>query len=672
MVASVVGMTTNDNSPETNIPDNISEGPSTSPSPTDDLYRHVNGQWLSSHIIPEDRPVDGTFHTLRDQAEAEVREIIEAAAPDSRIGAAWASFMDEAGIEAAGLEPLRADLDLLRGVSSFEELAAAHGALDVVGVGGLAGFYVAKDSGPHQPANQVAYVSQSGLSLPDEAYYRAPQHAPLLAGVTSHIERMLGLVRPTLPELVPAELQHHTDRELAELIIDFETRLAAGQWSVEENRDAHKTYNPTAVEDLPTGYPWATWLRAAHVTADTVIISQPSYLDHVATLASEVGLPTFLLHTAWHILHARAAYLPAAVVAESFDFYGRTLSGQEKQRDRWKRGVGFVESILSEEVGQEFVARHFPPTHKAAMDELVTYLLRAYRQRITALDWMTEDTKTRALAKLDSFLPLIGYPTTWKDYSTLNLGPTGADLLANRRAGSRLAHLRDVNKIGTPAPRDEWICPPQMVNAFYNPVENTITFPAAILRPPFYSPTASPAENFGGIGAVIGHEIGHGFDDQGSHYDGDGAMNSWWTDADRAAFEALTARLVDQFDGLTPLGLAQRGIDGGVNGRFTLGENIGDLGGLGIAVVAYHLWAADHGQDVTATDLRDLFVAWATIWRTAIRPQLAQQYLAIDPHSPAEFRCNMVVRNLDAFHEAFGTQPGDGMWLAPEERVTIW
>ena len=638
-----------------------------------DLYSYVNGPWLQTHTIPADRGVDGTFHKLRDDAEADVHAIVEE--DTGRAGTLFSSFMDVEGINAAGIEALDPDLDLLE-VSTAGEFASNLGELERRGVGAPITFWVEKDSGSE---DAVAYLIQSGLGLPDEAYYREDAHAETRAAYQEHVAAMLGFIDPArLGGLSPAAA--------AERIMALETEIAAGHWDVVAARDAVKTYNPTEVSTLPGAV--HTLITAAGVPDGTAVVMMPSYVSHLAGMLVDARLPDWKLWGVWHVLRSRSGVLPEEVGEKNFEFYGTRLSGATVQRDRWKRGVSLVESLVGEEVGKIFVQRHFPPSSKDDMLELVNYLTRAYEKRIAALPWMTAETKERALEKLGRFKAKVGYPDKWRSYEGLIFGTTGADLLTNVRAGSSFLHDYELAKIGDPADRDEWVTTPQTVNAFYNPVVNDITFPAAILRSPFYSPEASAAENFGGIGAVIGHEIGHGFDDQGSQYDGHGNLNSWWTDEDRAAFTELTDQLVTQFSGLVPRVLQGTDTEG-VNGQFTLGENIGDLGGLGIAVVAYQMWVEENGEEEPGifevegadpslagrefTGLQRLFLSWARVWRTAIRPQMQQQYLAIDPHSPAEFRCNQIVANIDEFYEAFSEfDPSSTMWIEPKDRVNIW
>ena len=642
-----------------------------------DLYQLVNGPWLESHVIPDDRGVDGTFHALRDEAEELVHEIVDK--DTGRPGKLYASFMDTEGVNAAGMAPLDADLDRLS-TADAEELAQRLGELERTGVGSPVTFWVSKDSGSE---DAIAYVIQSGLGLPDEAYYREEAHAETLSAYEKHVAEMLEFLDPARLFGLGAEVAAHR-------IVALEKELAAGHWDVVSTRDAVKTYNPCEFSELPTMT--RALLSGGNLPEHRVVNMMPSYLEHFERLFTTARMADWQLWATWHILRSRAAMLPEEVGAKNFEFYGTKLSGATQQRDRWKRAVGLAESLVGEEIGQVFVDKHFPASSKREMDELVDYLIAAYRERISQLEWMTPATRERALEKLSQFKAKIGFPDTWRDYSGLEVSGKGADLLANARAGSAFSHDFELAKIGKPADRDEWVTTPQTVNAFYNPVVNDITFPAAILRPPFYNPDADAAENFGAIGAVIGHEIGHGFDDQGSQFDGQGNLNSWWSEEDRAAFDKLTAKLVEQFNGQVPTVLKEAGIDStGVNGSFTLGENIGDLGGLGIAVVAFKNYCADKGIDLqgkeekfevegaepelaehTYNGLQRFFLAWARVWRTAIRPEMATQYLAIDPHSPAEFRCNLIAANIAEFYEAFDVAEDSAMYIAPEDRVTIW
>ena len=642
-----------------------------------DLYQLVNGPWLESHVIPDDRGVDGTFHALRDEAEELVHEIVDK--DTGRPGKLYASFMDTEGVNAAGMAPLDADLDRLSAAGP-EELAQRLGELERTGVGSPVTFWVSKDSGSE---DAIAYVIQSGLGLPDEAYYREEAHAETLSAYEKHVAEMLEFLDPARLFGLGAEVAAHR-------IVGLEKELAAGHWDVVSTRDAVKTYNPCEFSELPTMT--RALLSGGNLPEHRVVNMMPSYLEHFERLFTTARMADWQLWATWHILRSRAALLPEEVGAKNFEFYGTKLSGATQQRDRWKRAVGLAESLVGEEIGQVFVDKHFPASSKREMDELVDYLIAAYRERISQLEWMTPATRERALEKLSQFKAKIGFPDSWRDYSGLEISGKGADLLANARAGSAFSHDFELAKIGKPADRDEWVTTPQTVNAFYNPVVNDITFPAAILRPPFYNPDADAAENFGAIGAVIGHEIGHGFDDQGSQFDGQGNLNSWWSEEDRAAFEKLTAKLVEQFNGQVPTVLKEAGIDStGVNGSFTLGENIGDLGGLGIAVVAFKNYCADKGIDLqgkeekfevdgaepelaehTYNGLQRFFLSWARVWRTAIRPEMATQYLAIDPHSPAEFRCNLIAANIAEFYEAFDVAEDSAMYIAPEDRVTIW
>lgn len=629
-----------------------------------DLFELVNGEWAATHEIPADRGIDGAFYALRDKSEADARTILEDGAGLG--GALFQSFMDVDRVNAAGIDAINEDLAKIE-VADVEGFVRGLGELERVGIGGPVTYWVEKDS---QGEDSVPYVIQSGLGLPDEAYYRDEDHADTLAAYKEHVATMLGFLEPKyLLGLTPAIA--------AERIVNLETHLAASHWDVVKARDAVATYNPTTLAEMPPLV--RVLLRASGIPDGRVIDMMPSYTADLDAMLRRETLADWQLWAAWNILRSRAGVLPEEIGKANFEFYGKKLSGATEQRDRWKRGVGLAESLVGEDIGRSYVEKHFPPSSKEKMLELVDYLIAAYRSRIQQLAWMSEPTKQRALEKLAQFNAKIGYPEKWRSYDGLKFGP---DLVDNVRVGSAFEHDYQLSKIGQPSDRGEWVSSPQTVNAFYNPVVNDITFPAAILQPPFFDPSVDAAENFGAIGAVIGHEIGHGFDDQGSRYDGLGNLHSWWTDEDRSNFEELTAKLVGQFDGLVPSVLEGTKTKG-VNGEFTLGENIGDLGGLGIAVVAYTKYLADHeledGQprqfgdlDGEYTGFQRLFLAWARVWRSKARPEMAAQLLAIDPHSPNEFRCNVIAANVDEFYEAFEVEEGSNMWIAPEDRVTIW
>ncbi|WP_299556819.1 M13 family metallopeptidase [uncultured Mycolicibacterium sp.] len=640
--------------------------------PQDDLFGHVNGRWLAEYEIPADRATDGAFRALHDRAEEQIRELItEAAASgaepgtdEQRIGDLYASFMDTDTIAARGVAPLLEELARIDRAADAGELAAVLGALQRTGVGGGTGVYVDTDS--KDSTRYLLHLTQSGLGLPDESYYREERHAAVLAAYPGHIARMFALVYGGDPA-------DHADT--AARIVALETRLAAAHWDVVKRRDAELSYNLRRFADLPAeapGFDWAGWVTALGTTPDRVaelIVRQPDYLTAFAAAWAGEALDDWKAWLRWRVIHARAFLLTDELVAEDFEFYGRTLSGTQEIRERWKRGVSVVENLMGFALGKLYVERHFPPEAKSRMDELVANLREAYRVSISQLDWMTPQTREKALAKLDKFTPKIGYPAKWRDYSALEIRRD--DLYGNYRRGYAVEFDRDIAKLGGPVDRDEWFMTPQTVNAYYNPGMNEIVFPAAILQPPFFDAEADDAANYGGIGAVIGHEIGHGFDDQGSKYDGDGNLVDWWTDADRAEFAKRTKALIEQYDAYTPRGLDEQHK---VNGAFTVGENIGDLGGLSIALLAYRL-SLKGGQAPVIDGLtgeQRVFFGWAQVWRTKSREAEAIRRLAIDPHSPPEFRCNGVVRNIDAFYEAFGVTEDDALYLPPEQRVHIW
>ncbi|BBY55646.1 M13 family metallopeptidase [Mycobacterium koreense] len=638
--------------------------------PQDDLFGHVNGRWLTEYAIPADRATDGAFRLLFDRAEQQVRALLEeaAAAPDGsdaqRIGDLYSSFLDEAEVARRGVAPLLDELAGIDAAADADALAAVLGGLQRTGVGGGAGLYV--DTDAKDSTRYLVHVAQSGIGLPDESYYRDDTHAAVLAAYPRHIAAMFALVYGGDPADFAGD---------AAAIVALETRLAGAHWDVVKRRDADLTYNLRRFTDLAAeapGFGWDGWVRALGATPAAVaelVVRQPDYLTAFAAAWADADLADWKRWARWRLIHARAGILTDALVAEDFAFYGRTLSGTEALRERWKRGVALVERLLGDAVGKLYVRRHFPPEAKGRMDELVANLREAYRVSIRDLDWMTPDTRERALAKLDAFTPKIGYPVRWRDYGALRI--TRDDLYGNYRRGYAHEFDRELAKLGGPVDRDEWFMTPQTVNAYYNPGMNEIVFPAAILQPPFFDADADDAANYGGIGAVIGHEIGHGFDDQGAKYDGAGNLVDWWTDADRDEFATRTTALIEQYNGYTPRGLAQ---DHRVNGAFTVGENIGDLGGLSIALLAYQLSLGGREAPVIdgLTGVQRVFYGWAQVWRTKSRDAEAIRRLAVDPHSPPEFRCNGVIRNIDAFYEAFDVAETDALYLPPPQRVHIW
>jgi putative endopeptidase len=634
--------------------------------PQDDLFRYVNGRWLDSAEIPADRSADGAFYALRDRAEADLRALIEGVAetggePGSeaqKVADLFRSFMDEDRADELGLDPIRDELDLVAAISSKEELISALAELGRLGVDGLFGGYV--DTDARQSDRYLLNLSQGGIGLPDESYYREDSFEDIRQEYVAHIARMFELAGIPNPEAA------------AEQVMDLETKLASHHWDRVRSRDATLTYNKKdreALNELAPGFDWPRFFEGYGAAGvDEVNVAQPSYFEAMAEALDEIPIDQWKTWLTWNVLSSHAPYLSAPIVAEDFAFYGKTLTGAEENRPRWKRGVQAVEQSLGEVVGKLYVEKHFPPEAKARMEELVANLIEAYRQGIKGLDWMGEETKQKALEKLDTFNPKIGYPDSWRDYAALEIDPE--DLVGNIQRATAFEVDRNLKKLGSPVDRGEWFMTPQTVNAYYNPGMNEIVFPAAILQPPFFDLEADDAANYGAIGAVIGHEIGHGFDDQGSKYDGLGNMNNWWTDLDRSEFDERAGALIEQYNGFEPAQLPGRS----VNGALTIGENIGDLGGLTIAHRAYRL-SLDGEEPPVIDDLtgdQRFFMGWAQVWRTKYRDAELARRLATDPHSPAEFRCNGVIRNMPEFYEAFGVEEGDGHYLPPEERVKIW
>ena len=637
----------------------------TSIRPQDDLFGHVNGIWLKTVEIPADRAGYGSFDILRDAAETNVRTIIEQAAAAKadkgtelqKIGDLYASFMDADAVEGAGAGPLQPLFDKIASITDRESLVTILGELSRMGIGGPLGMGVTVDRG--NPKRYLLHVAQDGLGLPDESYYRAPEHEELRGKYRDFMVKMLGLAG-------------RGGEAEADAIIALETKIAASHWERTATRDAVKTYNLKTADELTTMLPQAPrFLEAAGVETGQwaeVCVMMPDVVEAVAKLLDDEDLEAWKLWATWHAITGFAPYLSTDFVDTNFDFFGRTLTGQPEQRERWKRGVGFVESVMGEAVGKLYVERHYSQQAEAEMEKLVANLIEAYRLRIGDLDWMADETRQRAIGKLAAFTPKIGKPVKWRDYSTLEV--EAGDLIGNIQRANAFGFAYQMEKLAGPVDRDEWHMTPQTVNAYYNPPMNEIVFPAAILQPPFFDATIDPAYNYGAIGAVIGHEIGHGFDDQGSRYDGDGTLRDWWTPEDRERFDVKVKALVEQYNGFSPRALEDKHM---VNGALTVGENIGDLGGVAVAYHAYKLSLG--GEDAPVIDGltgdQRFFIGWALAFRNVSREERALQLLTLDPHSPPEFRVN-VVRNIDAFHESFGTVPGDGLWLDPADRVAIW
>ena len=632
----------------------------------DDFFRHVNGGWIRKTEIPADKSRWGTFDQLIEESDAAIRAIVEEAehsdAPAGsearKVGDLYKSFMDEARVDELGIKPLADDLAAVDALTDAKGLIALLGTLQRQGVGGV--FWAGVDVDAKKSDQYVVYMGQSGISLPDESYYRDPKYQEIREAFVAHVERMLALAGVAEPKAAAAK------------VMELETAIAKHHWDRVKRRDRTLTYNKKTFAELETLAPavdWKAWFANQGVKElEEVVVSQPDFLAAASRLIEDVPLEDWRAWLRWKLIHAAADYLSKPFVDEDFAFFGRTLSGTPELPARWKRGAKLVSSAMGEAVGKLYVEKHFPPAAKDRMKELVENLVAAYRESIGSLDWMSPETRAKALEKLAKFTPKIAYPDVWRDYSKLQIQPD--DLLGNVRRADAFENDRQVAKLGKPIDRNEWEMTPQTVNAYYNPNQNEIVFPAAILQPPFFDATADDAVNYGAIGAVIGHEIGHGFDDQGSKSDGDGNMTDWWTEADRKEFDARAGKLIEQYGGFEPKQLPGQKVDGAL----TIGENIGDLGGLSIAYKAYR--RSLDGKEAPVIDGltgdQRFFLGWAQAWRTKFRDAELSRRLATDPHSPAEFRCNGVVRNIPAFHEAFHVKEGDGLWLAPEDCVRIW
>ena len=635
--------------------------------PQDDLYLATNGTWLKNTTIPPDKSNYGAFSLLADDAEKQMRTIVEELAAktgkapgsnEQKVGDFYASFMDEAQIEQLGIEPIKAELAQIDALTDKRDLPVLMATLSRAGIDVPLAAYVHQDA--KDATRYAGDFFQGGLSLPNRDFYLIDdaKFAALRKGLVQHIEAMMKLAG--MPD--PAKG--------AAAVLALETQLAKHQWDKVELRDPVKRYNPypaAKLADLTKAIDWPRFLEASgYAKLETVLISQPTYVTQLGKMMDGLPLDQWKTYLKWQVLGARADDLPKAFVDESFAFFGKTLNGIEENEPRWKRGVGSVESALGESVGQLYVDRHFPAENKARMEALVKNLIRAYGQAIDELTWMSPDTKKAAQEKLAKFTTKIGYPNRWRDYTKLEV--VAGDAVGNSRRAAAFEYQREIDKLGQPIDREEWGMTPQTVNAYYNAEMNEIVFPAAILQPPFFDAGAEDAVNYGGIGAVIGHEISHGFDDKGSQYDGDGNLRMWWTAEDRAKFEALGAKLAAQYDRYEPV----KGYH--VNGKFTLGENIADLGGLTIAHRAYELSLDGKPGPVLdgLTADQRFFQGWAQVWRRLYRDENLLNRLKTDPHSPSEYRCNGVVVNVPEFQEAFAVKPEDRLHSTADSRIKIW
>lgn len=674
--------------------------------PSDDLFRFVNGPWIDTYRLPDDKARYGSFDKLAEDAESQIRDILEDEdCPAAKSQALYRSFMDTDAIEAAGATPIRPALDAIDHAADKAALTRTIGALKPIDMGPDV-FDIAVFGDPKNPDTNVVHLEQSGIGLPDEAYYREDHYTPIREAYVDMVAKQLRLA---------GYGDEETTRAQAGRFLDVETRIAANHWDNVATRDSQKTYNPTdfaTLSDELAHFDIAAWADAWQGAYDATpaaktqpvdltaalqhtIVHEPSFLKGFDAFWNNADLDDLKLWARVHVIIGTASLLSHDYDAANFDFYGKVLSGTTQQRDRWRRGVSLVNGVCGEDVGREYVKRHFPESSKQRMGQLVGNLIDAYRVSITNSDWLGEETKAKALEKLPKFTPMIGYTERWRDYTAFDVH-ADAGLVANMQAAALYEWGFQLSKAGKPVDKGEWLMNPQTVNAYYEPSMNVIVFPAAILQPPFFNPDAEDAANYGGIGAVIGHEIGHGFDDQGAQYDGDGVLNDWWTADDKANFEKRTKALIEQYNAFVPTQLDEKYADEPdkaphVNGALTIGENIGDLGGVNIALKAYAFAldeAAGRDKDGSAkaieeslsaapvmdgwTGLQRFFLSYASIWRSKNRDELAEKYLQIDPHSPAECRTNGIVRNVDLFYRAFDVTPDSAMWLDPDKRVRIW
>jgi putative endopeptidase len=634
--------------------------------PGDNFAMYVNGAWMKTAKIPADKSSYGAFDMLYDQSQKDVKAIIEEAAKGSnaegsdeqKIGDYYASFMDRKGRDAKGIAPIQPELKAIDAIASYDDLAAYFGKANRAGVS--IPFSVSVMSDFKDPTKHTLITWQGGLGLPEREYYLATdaKMTDIRQKYVAHIEKMFQLTN--MPNAA----------ESAAKIMALETALSEQQMRKEDTRDIVKLYNAYAIKDLKTLMPdfnWTAMLKNAGVDKEKkLVVTQVEYTKSLNNLIKNTPIDTWKTYLKWGVINGSAGLLTTALDKQNFEFYGKNLYGTESQQEDWKRAVEMVNGGLGEVVGKVYVKKHFSPEAKERMTQMVKNLLKAYAESIKTLDWMSAATKKEALKKVDNFMIKIGYPDQWRDYSALKIAKN--DLYGNATRATEFEYNRNLAKLGKPVDRAEWGMNPQTVNAYYNPSLNEIVFPAAILKPPFFDLNADDAVNYGGIGAVIGHEIGHGFDDQGSAFDGTGTMKNWWTPQDLAAFKKKTSALVAQYNSFKAFP------DLNVNGDFTLGENIGDLGGLSIAIKAYK--ATLNGKEAPVMDgftgMQRVFLGWGQVWAEKIREEALRSQIASDPHSPALFRVNGTVRNVPEFYEAFNIKPTDSLYLAPEKRVKIW
>jgi len=636
--------------------------------PQDDAYQYLNGKWLSTFQLPPDKGAVGSFTAIEDATEEQLRSIVESLdqatpvdgdADAKKLADLYASFMNEERLEALGLKPLQAEFAAIDAVKDMNALPALMAHMNAIGAGAPYGLGINLDA--RNSTQYAVILFQSGLGLPDRDYYLKDDSKLKDARVSyrAHIEKMLGMAGES------KAAQHAT------AILNLETSLAKIQWTRVEDRDPIKTYNKTAITELSAlmpGYDWQRYVHSAGIEGkvDSVIIRQPSYFTGLGKVMTNTPLPVWKAYFKWRVLSAAAPYLSKSFVDERFAFTGGVLRGVPENQPRWKRGITLLDGSIGEALGKLYVAKYFPPQNKARMQALVQNLLEAYRRDIDTLDWMSAETKVGAQAKLAKMLPKIGYPDRWRDYTALKISRD--DLRGNVVRANEFEYRRNLAKLGNSVDHGEWRMRPQTVNASYNSTSNEITFPAAILQPPFFDATADDAANYGGIGAVIGHEMSHGFDDQGSQFDADGNLHDWFTRADHEKFAEKTKALVAQYNAYEPVP------DYHVNGALTLGENIGDNSGLAIAYKAYRISLAGHEAPVIdgySGDQR-LYLGWVQVWRGKVREAETIQRIKADPHSPPAVRGTAPLRNQAGFYSAFGLKPGDKMYLPPDQRVNIW